>query len=51
MTIDSFLSKNENVSGFKIGQIIDAQSQLWRIKSIFSRKSEFDSFTRDEINE
>ncbi len=32
MTIDSFLSKNENASDFKIGQIVDARSRLWRIE-------------------
>ncbi len=48
MTINSFLSKNENVSGFKIGQIVDARSRLWRIERIVSKKSEFDE--NSEIN-
>jgi len=48
MTIDSFLSKNENASGFKIGQIVDARSRLWRIERIISKKSEFEE--NSEIN-
>ncbi len=42
MTIDSFLSKKKNDSGFKIGQIVDSRMRLWRIERIISIKSEFD---------
>ncbi len=38
MTIDSFLSKSKNDSSFKIGQILDSPSRLWRIKCIISIK-------------
>ena len=46
MTMDSFLK--ENSSGFKIGQIVDARSRLWRIERIISKKSEFEK--NSEIN-
>ena len=42
MRIDPFLSKNENASGFKIGEIVDVYSRLWRIERIISKKSDFD---------
>ena len=48
MTIDAFLSKNEDGSDFKIGQIVDARSRLWRIERIISKKSEFEE--NSEIN-
>ncbi len=48
MTMDSFLKDKENSSGFKIGQIVDARSRLWRIERIISKKSEFEKDS--EIN-
>ncbi len=48
MIIVPFLSKNENASGFKIGQIVDARSRFWRIEGIISKKSEFEE--NSEIN-
>lgn len=48
MNIDSFFKPKGSSPSFKIGQIIDARSRLWRIEHIISKKSEFEE--NSEIN-
>ena len=46
--MNSFLKHKESSSDFKIGQIVDARSRLWRVERNISKKSEFDEDS--EIN-